>query len=184
MRKLIILISVLFFSVNSYCATIGLNNNTFKVYSDGRPTYTGTYAEIYVADGSTAQTVATGATYAKLTGFTTNGSSSNCTADADNDKITITKTGYYLVTCSIGASSDTVATFKIAAFLNGSEQSQCHVNRKYSNANDVGASTFSGIIDVTTASWDLDVRVAHDNGGNVDWTPVYMNLSIVYLGET
>lgn len=144
----------------------------------------GTFAEIYVDNGSTAQTIPTGAAYTKLTGFATNGQSNNCTADAANDKITITKTGRYFVICSIGASSDTVATFKFAAFLNGVEQGNVHTHRKYANANDVGACTLSGIVDVTTASWDLDVRAAHDDGGNVDFTPTYMNLTITYLGET
>ena len=151
---------------------------------DMRITHPGTFGEIYVADGSTAQTIPTGATYTKLTGFATDGQSSNCTNDAANDKITITKTGRYEVICSIGASSNTVSTFKFAAFLNGVEQSQVHTHRKYANANDVGACTLSGIIDVTTASWDLDVRAAHDAVGDVDFTPTYMNLSVVYLGET
>jgi len=51
------------------------------------------YAEIYLYDGSTAQSIPTGATYTKVTAYTTNGLSSNCTADAGNDKITITETG-------------------------------------------------------------------------------------------
>jgi hypothetical protein len=146
---------------------------------------TPTYAEIYVADGSTAQSIATGTTYTKLTGFTTNGSSSNCTADASNDKITITKTGYYLVNCSINGSSGTAnATFKFAAFLNGTEQSNVHNHRKFTTVNDVGSAAMSGIIDVTTANWDLDIRARHDIGSAINFTPTYMNLTITYLGET
>ena len=60
---------------------------------NGRLRYTGTYAEIHVHDASAAQSIPTGTTYTKLTCYTDNGESSNCTADAANDKITITKMG-------------------------------------------------------------------------------------------
>jgi len=39
----------------------------------------GVYGEIHVADGSTAQSIPTGLTYTKLTGFTDNGLSNNVT---------------------------------------------------------------------------------------------------------
>lgn len=143
------------------------------------------FAEIYVADGSTAQAIATGATYTKLTGFATNGQANNCTADAANDKIVVTKAGKYLVNCSINASSGTNnVTFKFSIFLNGAELSNCHCHRKYSVAGDYGSSSITGIIDVTTANWEVDVRARHDDGGAVNFTPTYMNMNITYLGET
>ena len=151
----------------------------------GRVTEQGTFAEIYVADATASQAIATGTTYTKLTTFTTNGQSSNCTSDATNDKITVTKTGRYLVTCSINASSGTAnSTFKFAAFLNGVEQSNIHAHRKYAAAGDNGSCSISGIIDVTTANWDLDIRARHDVGSSVDLTTTYMNLKVIYLGET
>ena len=153
--------------------------------TDDRFTEQGTFAEIYVADGSTAQTIATGASYVKLTGFATDGQSSNMTSDVANDKITITKTGRYLVNCSMNGSSATPnVTFIFSAFLNGVEQSQVHAHRKYAAGGDNGSCSLSGIIDVTTASWDLDIRARHDDGSSVDFTPTYMNLTVSYLGET
>jgi hypothetical protein len=149
-----------------------------------RLTYPGTFADIYVADGSTAQTIANGTDYTKLTGFASDGQSSNCTADASNDKITITKTGRYLVNASISGSAAIVSTFKFACFLDGSEQSQCHAHRKFATANDMGSCSISGIIDVETENLDLDLRARHDFGTDVDFTPTYMNLCVTYLGET
>lgn len=145
----------------------------------------GNFAEIYVADGSTAQAIPTGATYTKLTGFATDGQSAGCTANVANDKIVVTKTGRYLVNASINASSGTNnVTFKYAVFLNNAEQNACHCHRKYSVAGDYGSSSITGIIDVTTANLDVDLRARHDDGGSVDLTPTYMTLNVLYIGET
>ena len=145
----------------------------------------GIFAEIHVHDGSTAQSIATGAGYVKLTGFAHDGDSANCTPDVANDKITITKAGKYFVVGSFSFTSGSVnTTFFCAPFLNGVEQDQIHWNRKVATTGDVGAAPFSGIIDVTTAPWDLDVRIRHNQGGSVDFTPVYMNLTVFYLGDT
>lgn len=56
-----------------------------------------TYGEIYVAGGAVAQTLTSANTYYKLTAFTTNGLSNNCTPDAATDSITIDVAGDYLV---------------------------------------------------------------------------------------
>jgi len=54
----------------------------------------GAFGDIHVHDaGAGAQSIATGATYTKLTCFTDNGASVGVTADATNDKITLTRTG-------------------------------------------------------------------------------------------
>jgi len=143
----------------------------------------GTYGEIYVGDGSTAQTIPTGVTYTKLTGFTTNGLSSNVTNDVANDQITLTKAGVYECSSSISGSSDGVATFRYAVFLNGVEQDQCHNERKYSNTNDIGNSSITGFMRATTTPVSVDLRVRHDNGGSEDFTPSYMNLNVEYVGE-
>ena len=151
----------------------------------GRVTEAGTFAEIHVADASTAQSIATGATYTKITAFTDNGFSSNCTADVANDKITFTKTGIYRVDGQASMDSGTNnVTFKVAAFLNGVEQDQVHFQRKMSVASDIGSGSFTGFIDVTTVGWDLDMRARHDNGGSVNLTIEYGNLNVSYVGET
>ena len=58
-----------------------------------RLTTEGVYGEIYLHEGSTAQSIATGATYTKVDGFVSDGVSKNCTNDAANDKITVTEDG-------------------------------------------------------------------------------------------
>jgi hypothetical protein len=143
------------------------------------------YAEIYVAGGSTAQSISNGSTYVKLTGFTTDGLSKRCTADASNDRIVFTRTGVYSVTGSISASSGTGnVVFKFAVFLNSVEQSKIQLERAFATLNDVGSGSFSGLVDVTTSGWVMDLRAVHDFGSSVNITPTYLNLTVVYLGET
>lgn len=143
----------------------------------------GTFASIYAANSSTPQEIASGSTYTKLTGLTSNGLSSNCTPDGTNSKITITRTGKYLVSGCFSLSSDT-ANIEVfgAAFLGGVEQSQCHFVRQIGTATDKGSASFVGIITVSETNTDLDVRFRHDNGIAVDILVAYANLSINYLG--
>jgi hypothetical protein len=180
--------------------TVGVNYGEVQADSNGDTTITtsgdevtiseilykiGTFAEIYVHDNTTAQSIPTGTTYTKLTAWDTNGSSSNATADATNDKITITKTGYYEVTHSAGADSGTTGVvFDYSIFLNAVEQQQCEVTRKYATATDVGAHPISCFIDVTTVPWDVDLRARHDNVGSINLTIQDGNLHVKYIGET
>ena len=164
---------------------IGTDTPTEALEVNGRVIDEGAFAEIYVADGSTAQSIATGATYTKLDGFATDGVQRNATAASATDKITITNTGIYKVTASInGSSGGANITFKYSVFLNGVEQDQCHSHRKYAGAGDNGSSAITCFIDSTTADWDIDLRARHDDGGAVNFTPTYMTLDLNYLGET
>jgi len=144
----------------------------------------GTFAGIYVADASAAQSIANGTTYTKSTAFTTNGLSSNCTSDATNDKITITKTGKYLVngTCSFSSGTNNVL-WRSAAFLGGVEQSNIHWKRKVSIAGDVCSAAFMGLINITSVPVDLDVRFRHDQAGSTNITVEYSNITVLYVGE-
>lgn len=163
------------------------SNDAVLAYIDatGRHAGPGTFGGIHVHDNSTAQSIPTGTTYTKLTHFSDNDPASNVTPDAANDKITFTKTGYYLVNCSLNFSDDTNnVEWRVAPFLNGVEYDSIHIVRKIGTAGDVGSASFSGIIDVTTAGWDLDVRARHNYGSDVDLTVEYSNLSVIYLGET
>jgi hypothetical protein len=145
----------------------------------------GTFAGIHVHDASAAQSIPTGATYTKLTCYTDNEASSNVTPDATNDKITITRAGIYKVDGSFSFTCGTNnVTFFGALFLDGTEQDNVHWERKIGTAGDRGSASFTGIIDVTSANKDIDVRVRHDNAGSIDFTIYYSNLNIIYLGET
>jgi hypothetical protein len=153
------------------------------IFSGGRVRHTGCYAEIHGHDLSTAQSIATGTTYVKLTAFADNGQSANCTAYATNDKITLTKAGKYRVSWNMSFSCGTNnVTWKCAAFLDGTEQNQCHAQTKIGIAGDSQHISASSIL-VTTANKDLDLRARHDQGGSIDITPLYLSLSVDYLGE-
>lgn len=180
------------FTVKRNNGFIGINNNspTYQLDVSGIVSTTsyliqqGIYAGIYVADGATAQSIANGATYTKSTAFVTNGLSANCTPDVANDKITITKTGKYMVigTCSFTSGTNSVV-WKSAAFLDGVEQGNIHWARKVGTGSDVGSASFMGIINVTSVPVDLDVRFRHDQAGSINITVVYSNITVNYIGE-
>lgn len=148
-------------------------------------THAGTFAGIHVHDASTAQTIATGTAYAKITAFTDNDPSNDCTADAANDKITITRAGVYKVGGSASFYSDTNnVTWKATAFLDGVEQDNVHWECKIGTGADLGNASFSGFIDVTSVPVDLDLRMRHDQGGDVALTITYSNLNVSFEGNT
>ena len=142
------------------------------------------FGEIFVTGGSTAQSI--GTTYTKLTGFTTDGQSNGGVINAAaNDKITLGKVGKYEVTCTISSLSATAnRVFTFALFLNGVQQTQVMCQRKYASAGDVGHCTLRGFIDNTRLNNDIDIRATQPGIGNVNWTPVYMNLNCMQIGGT
>lgn len=140
------------------------------------------YAGIHVHSGAVAQSIPTGATYEKLTAFTDNDPNLEAVPDADNDKITLNSTGVYKVDSSFSMMSGTAnATFFVSLFQGGAEVESVHFSRKITIAGDVGSASFSGIINVTTAPVDIDVRARHNLGGAVNFTLTYANLSAVKL---
>lgn len=163
---------------------IGTTSPRTKLDVNGNIYGNGTYAEIHVHDASTAQSIPTGATYTKLTAYTDNGLSNNCTPDATNDKITITKTGRYRIDGSFNFSAGTANTqWLIALFAGGVEMDNIHITRQISTAGDIGSASFTGFIEITTKNTDIDVRARHDNGSAVDLTVQYSNLNVHYIGE-
>ena len=160
-----------------------VDNNGDVVFENGAGLQ---FGELWVADGVTAQSIATGVTYTKLTGWANDGQENGgIDNDVANNKIIINKVGKYLINCSInGASGSNNTTFKFAVFLNAVEQDKIHMHRKFASGGDKGSGAMTGIIDVTTVPWDLDVRARHDNGGAVNFTPSYMNINCVQIGGT
>lgn len=141
------------------------------------------YASIYLDNGNTAQSIPTGATYTKVTAYTTNGQSANCTPDAANDKITITQAGVYSVTYTASYTADVNnVTFRGAVFLGGVEQGNIHSGGQMGLQGALRSTACSGFINVTSVPADIDVRIRHDNGGTVAITHVYANLNIERIG--
>ena len=163
--------------------------NYVSIDSAGDMVFTGgsglPFAEIYVADNSTAQTIGTGTTYTKSTAFASNGESNNCTADATNDKITITKVGRYKVNVTLNGKIDTANTrVDFAIFKGGSICNNIKGFYEFVAANRECGGSACGIIDVTSANTDIDLRIRHDDGGDVDVTCVNVNLNVVQIGGT
>lgn len=135
--------------------------------------------ELSVANGSTAQSIPTGATYEKLTAFTTVGDTVEVTAVADS--MVIRKAGYYFVKGSFSLSSGTVNVNTFGAlFIDGIEQSDIHYERKIATTGDVGSCTMSGLVYLNIGDV-LDVRMRHEDGSAVDITVHYANLSIMQI---
>ena len=142
------------------------------------------FGEIYTADNTTAQTIPTGTDYTKLTALNTAGEYRGVTIDAVNNKIILPSAGYYKVEVTGSSKLDTAnVALRTALFLNGAEVSKIHSVRRIPTANDESTTAIGGIIQVTSANSYIDVRVRHDNGGDVDLTTRYANLNVTYIGD-
>ena len=110
-----------------------------SINGSGYISYKSSFADILVIGNVTAQAIANGATYVKLTHYDTNGESSNCTADAANDKITITKKGRYRITASSTSyTANAGVTFTFRIFAGGTAISTIAPSeRKFATANDI-----------------------------------------------
>ena len=149
---------------------------------DGMIREDGAFAHIYTVSAVAAQNIPSAA-WTKITGFTNNGESSNCSALAGTDKITITKTGRYLLVWDCGGFPATADNFQFSIYVNGA----ITVLRTIVGSSGVNIRTqysISGIIDVKVAGQDVEVYVRQASGGALNFTPVHMGLSVLYIGET
>ncbi len=120
-----------------------------------------TYGEIYVHNGSTTQT-SIGTSYVAVTGFATNGESSNTTPTVASDKIALTRTGVYRVTFQVSFSGSPSTTFVFAPHLDGTEIQSCANQRRMNSGGATGSCGATGCFEVTAAG-DLDLRVKADD---------------------
>lgn len=142
------------------------------------------FGEIYTADNTAAQTIPTGTDYTKCNAFNTAGEYRGVSLDAANNKMTLTSAGYYMIGITASSKLGTAGvTLKTALFLGGVKVPSCQAVRKINNANDESTVSFGGIVKVDTANSEIDVRVSHDNGGDVSLTTVFCNLNAVYIGD-
>lgn len=153
---------------------------------NGRLRYTGTFAEIYRHKDSTAytQSIPTGTTPTKILAFSTNGFSTHCTSDAANDKITITKQGYYQLTLTMSYYSGTNnVTWTAYIYQDGTALSHINSTENTSTVSQYRPTSLGGLIHVSSVPCDIDYRVTHDNGESVDITYKYINMHLTYIGE-
>lgn len=138
----------------------------------------GAFGGIHVHGNATSQSIPNGASYTKIINFSDNDPSSNVTPDAANNKLTILKDGKYRVegSFSMAASVGNITSFG-SVFLNGIEIESLHFSRKISTSGDIGNAGVSGIITLSEND-EVDFRVRHDSGSNVNFTFSYMNLNL------
>lgn len=141
-----------------------------------REVVTEAYATIYVNNGVTAQEPAQN-TATKVTGFTDNGESSNCTAAAASDKLTIVQSGVYHVAFQVSFSGDGSSTVQWNV-RTGSPLADTHVQcvRKLGTGGDIGSASCAGILSLT-AGHDVEVWVTSDDA-TPSIVPRDMQLSI------
>lgn len=169
---------------------VGINQSTplFPLDIVGNTNITGAvfqrgiYCGLHVHDGTTAQTIANGTTYEKITAFTDADMSSNCTSDNNNDRLVVTKAGKYQINGSFSFGGSDNTTWRCAAFVGDVEDDSIHFRRKVSTGTDIGAASFTGIITAAVNN-NVDMRCRHDEIAPKDLTINYGNMSINYLGE-
>lgn len=76
-----------------------------------------------------------------------------------------------------------IPNISASEIFNGTKVPYCQSIRKINNANDESTVSFSGIIKVESANSEIDVRVAHDQGGDVNLTTVFCSLNVSYIGD-
>lgn len=146
----------------------------------------GSYGEIYVADGVTAQAIPNGAAYTQLTAFNTaqgaNGVSNILVADKTTSKISVPgfALGRYLCTFTLSGQSDTDCNLLTAVFLNGVEQNQIHSEGFITSGITLGLAG-SGFLDVMGA-WDVTLNASHDQSAPINLTPYFINFSMHRIG--
>lgn len=162
---------------------IGTNAPQSELHVDGLIRQEGAFAHIYTVSAAAAQAIPNAA-WTKITGFANNGQQSNCTAAAGSDKISVTVPGRYLVVWDCGGFTTIAAdNIRFAIYVN----SAITVHRTIVRSMASGYRTqfsINGIIDVTTSAWDVEVYAYQSTGGAIDFTPVHMGLSVLYVGET
>ena len=147
----------------------------------------GTFAGIYVYDGSTGQVIATGTTPTLLTAFNTaagsNGLSNDVTPVKASNKITVSRAGTYLIAYSLSFSqSGTNVVFEVYAFNDGVQLPATGSQTKTVNSTDIKCCSGMGYAAIA-AGKDIDLRGYHDQGGNVTITPSHVNFTVTRVGD-
>jgi len=152
----------------------------------GIVTQPGTFAGIYVYDGSTAQAIAAGSTHILLTCFNTaagaNGLSNDCTSVKASNKITVTRAGTYLINYSISYTSGVNTIWEFYAFNDGTVLSGTGAMSKIAVGADTQCVSGNGYAAVA-AGKDIDLRGYHADGGSANLTVSHCNLTVTRVGN-
>lgn len=145
------------------------------------------YGELYIIDGSTAQSIGNGATPIKVTLFNTaagvNGLASGIVPDKAASQLVIARPGRYRVAYSISYRCGTNnVTWESYIYANAVRQPQTGAMSKIATGADTQCITGLGIMDIG-AGQAIDLRMYHDNGGAVNLTIEHASISIEQLAD-
>ena len=132
------------------------------------------YANLYVADGSTAQS-GISTTPVKVTGFAANGPSNDATPDHTNDQITINTGGTYKVCLQVSFSGTVSTMFTFHLRNNGVEVVQAGTTRTLGTGGDLGSCSFTQILNLSQS--DVLTIYVEADGASKSITPEHMQLS-------
>ena len=94
-------------------------------------------------------------------------------------------TGVYKVDWQISVDSQgNNLTYECDIFVNGVEQSDGSCRRKFGAAADYGSMSGTAILDITSTSHDIDLRIKEVGGAGTDIDIFNMNFNIVQIGGT
>jgi len=138
------------------------------------------FACIYLnGEGSTAQSIPSGATYTKITPFDTNMAGSLLSvADQANDQLVAGRDGLYIAGFTRSYTVGTANTvWHVAVFVNGVLQPQAVVSVKSTSTNTLVYADLDVPIQCN-ANDSVDIRVRHDQGAAVNLTYEHATLYI------
>ena len=120
--------------------------------------------------------------YVKITGFTT-GELSDVSVNSDAFNAGII--GVYKIDWQVsGDSAGNNKDYEFDIFVNSVEQSDGSARRSFGGAGSLGSMSGTAILDITSTSHDIDIRVKEvGSGGGTDFDIFNMNFNIVRLGS-
>jgi len=140
------------------------------------------YGEMHAQNGVASQTLSSGS-YTKVTQFLSNGlASDDVTPDHVNDKLTINRTGIYMVGLHVSFGGSGSVSWDVAVFQAGLE-THIEFERKLGATGDIGAGAAFGFLDITSAPTDLDIR-AQPDGANKTFQVKHAQFLVLRLANT
>lgn len=120
-----------------------------------------------------------GTTYVKITQFDTVGISKGITANGAEQNVTLTKDGFYLVSCTLSFNGTNNTTYQVAFHKNDTEQTNLSGISKLNSTGDVQTISIVGVL-ISDVNDVVDVRVKTD-GTNKNFTVQISNMTIIRI---
>jgi hypothetical protein len=140
------------------------------------------YGSLYLHEGAINVDISTPGqgTYVKITGLTS-GLTNNITINSD--AFNVAYPGIYKVNWQISGDSQGLnKTYEIDIFVNGVEQSDGSARREFGAADSLGCLSGTAILNITSASHDIDIRMEEPGAGaGTDFDIFHANFNISLL---